>query len=262
MGTQHQQQQRGFTVIETLLFLSVSAILAVALLGGWTAMINTQRYKDSSRSLQSYLQQQYNLVYNVENGRGNDLSCTEQPASVSIVDSNPLSSTERGQSSCVLMGRYIEIKNGMILNVSTIVGFDQEANKSDASYTPPASDIASIKEYKPTRSEIMLGESSSEFEIPWQAFVVGTGDSIPKNYAIAIIRAPQTGIVHTFAKLVTGDLPAPIELADTENEENDLNLCLDPGVALAGGRQGVVISKYASSQSAVKTIPETSNVCG
>lgn len=261
MGTRHQQQQQGFTVIETLLFLSVSAVLAVALLGGWTAMINTQRYKDSSRSLQSFLQQQYNLVYNVENGRGNDLTCIEQPTSVRIEDSSPTNSTERGQSNCVLMGRYIEIQDGSVLKVSTIVGFDQETAKSGATYTPPSNDIESIARYKPTRSDFLLGESNNEYEIPWQAFVVGEADSVPKNYAIAIIRAPLTGVVHTFSTTVDGTLPGLDTLATTWSER-ELRLCLDPGVALAGGRQGVVISQFASSQSAVKAITETSNVCG
>ena len=45
------------------------------------------------------------------------------------------------------------------------------------------------------------------------------------------------------------------------NEDKPVNLCLDAGVPLAGGRIGVAIMPYASSQSAIQLIGDGSEVC-
>src|SRR5688572_29756839 len=109
--------QRGFTIIEVTLFLAISALLAVLMLGGWTVMINTQRYKDSVQTYQSFLQQQYNLVYNVENSRENNMICAN-----GTVEESESSGTPRGQTDCVILGRYIELRDGQNLTVKAIVG--------------------------------------------------------------------------------------------------------------------------------------------
>ena len=114
MGAKNDQ---GFTIIEVSLFLGLSALLAVLLLGGWTTMINTQRYKDSNKSLQTFLQEQYNGVYNVQNGRDNKFTCSDSEVKkISVVGDEP------GQTDCILMGRYIDIQKGQDITVRAIVG--------------------------------------------------------------------------------------------------------------------------------------------
>lgn len=110
------QDKRGFTIIEVMLFLAISGMLAATLLGGWGVMINTQRYKDSVRTLQTFLQQQYNLVYNVENGRSTKLLC-DAVHGVREADAG----APRGQTDCTLLGRYIYISGGNV-RVAGIVG--------------------------------------------------------------------------------------------------------------------------------------------
>ncbi len=253
MGVRHQQTERGFTIIEVVLFVAISGVLAATLLGGWTVMINTQRYKDSTRTLQSFLQQQYNLVYNVENGRLQGLSCTLQGSNL-VIDDAPATNTARGQSPCVVMGRYVNIQDGTNINVQSIVGY---LNGDDTSNT----DLESIRLYKPQRVDFELGLTDNELEMPWQAAVVGANDSTPKDYAIAIIRSPKTGIVHTFTKDTTGQTLALSDIIDVSNENTEVNLCLDPGVPFASGRLGVVIDAYASAQSSVRMITDGRTVC-
>lgn len=253
MGVRHHQKEKGFTIVEVVLFIAITGLLAATLLTGWTAMINTQRYKDSTRTFQSFLQQQYNLVYNVENGHVQNLSCTLQGSNLVIDDTSP-SGTPRGQSSCVVMGRYIQITNGDKIKVSSIVGY---LNGTDTT----SSDIDSIRLYNPQRVDFDLGLTDNELEIPWQAAVVGTVDSTPKDYVIAIIRSPKTGIVHTFSKDVTNQSLTLSDIINTQNEKSDVNLCLDPGVPFASGRLGVVIEAYASAQSSVRMITDGKTVC-
>ncbi len=236
-----------------MLFVAITGLLAAALLSGWTAMINTQRYKDSTRTLQSFLQQQYNLVYNVENGRLQDLSCTLQGANL-VIDDTSATNTPRGQSPCVVMGRYVQIQDGTKVSVKSIVGY---LNGTDTTNT----DIESIRLYNPQRVDFELGLSDNELDIPWQAAVVGTNDSTPKDYAIVIIRSPKTGIVHTYTKDTTGQTLGLSDIIDASNENTDVNLCLDPGVPFASGRLGVVIDAYASAQSSVRMITDGTTVC-
>lgn len=253
MGVRHQYREQGFTIIEVVLFIAITGLLAAALLGGWTAMINTQRYKDSTRTLQSFLQQQYNLVYNVENGRLQDLSCTLQGTNL-VIDDTSATSTPRGQSPCVVMGRYIQIQDGIDIKVQSIVGY---LNGNDTTNT----DLESIRLYSPQRVDLELGLTDNELEIPWQAAVVGPNNSVPRDYAIAIIRSPKTGIVHTFTKDTTGQSLSLDDIIDGSNESSDVNLCLDPGVPFASGRLGVVIDAYASAQSSIRMITDGKTVC-
>lgn len=253
MGVRHQRTEQGFTIIEVVLFVAITGLLAAALLGGWTAMINTQRYKDSSRTLQSFLQQQYNLVYNVENGRTTSLACTLQGSKL-VIDETAGSNVPRGQSPCVVMGRYLQIQHGNNIKVSSIVGYVPATDTSNT-------DIASINLYHPQTFDNALGLTDNELEIPWQAAVVGTNDSTPKEYDIAIIRAPLTGTVHTFTKDSGGQTLALTDVINAQDEKSDVNLCLDPGVPFASGRLGVTIVAYASAQSSVRLITDGKTLC-
>lgn len=253
MGVRHHQREQGFTIIEVVLFVAITGLLAAALLSGWTTMINSQRYKDSTRTLQSFLQQQYNLVYNVENGRVQNLSCTLQGTKLVISDSIA-TNIPRGQSPCVVMGRYVQIKDGTKLTISSIVGYLNGTDNTN-------SDVDSIRLYHPQVVDYDLGLSDNSLDVPWQAAVVGASDSTPKDYGIAIIRSPKTGIVHTYTKDTTAQSLTLDDIIDPQNEKAAVNLCLDPGVPFASGRLGVTIDPYASAQSAVRMIADDKTVC-
>lgn len=244
--------QRGFTIIEVTLFLALTGLLAMLLLGGWTTMINTQRYKDSIKTVQSFIQEQYNLVYNVENGRGSDLRCV-----AGTVTESGGTGEQRGQSDCVMMGRYLHVNGGTRIDVYAIIG-DEPANDTTNS------DIDSIRAYSPQLSTLSLGLTRNELNIPWQARVVGPGGSVDaRNLAIAIIRTPSSGIVHTYAATAPSDgsRPTVASLVSTANEQSTTLMCLDAGNPLAGGRMGVMIQPRASSQTFVETIDEGAGVC-
>lgn len=261
MGAQHQQSERGravrktdgFTIIEVILFVAISGLLMATLLGGWSLTINSQRYKDSNRSLQAFLQEQYNLVYNVENGREGNLSCVFNGTKLNITDS-PANNLPPGQTNCVVMGRYIYIQNGTKVTVSSIVGLDQQPDTTH-------SDSEQIKDFKAQRVTPDVGLTRSRFDIPWQATIVGeNGDSTPRSYIIAIIRAPSTGIVHTYTE-ETSTQKDVSQIVDNAHEQTSVYLCLDPGVTINGPRTGIMLEALASSQGNIKTIPNGGAIC-
>ena len=247
------QHKQGFTIIEVLLFLGITGLLAVTLLAGWTNMINTQRYRDSVKTVQTFIQQQYGQVYNVQNGRDASLNCTPGAESPKVTD-NP--SKPVGQTECIVMGRYIHITDGTKIQVYSIIGIDGEPSSL-------TSDSQIIRDRKPIRLDQSLNTDDSKLNIPWQASVVDGTTPNTLNAVIAIIRSPQTGTVHTYSYKTANSNLMPLldnNLVNTANE-NGINLCLDAGVPLSGGRMGVAIQPGASGQSSVTTIADGEGKC-
>lgn len=91
--------QAGFTIIEVVLFLALSGVLIIQLLVGVNAALRQQQYRDTVQSFAGFLRDQYSRVINVENDRGRDKLCP-----ITHSDSR---ATDRGQSNCVIAGRYI-----------------------------------------------------------------------------------------------------------------------------------------------------------
>lgn len=246
MGMQYKQ---GFTIIEVILFLAITGLLAVTLLTGWTTMINTQRYRDSVKTVQSFIQQQYGQVYNVQNGRDADLNCATGGADGPEVGDG--SSKPVGQTACIVMGRYIHVTGGTKIEVYSIIGEDGES-------APTAEDNTIILERNPIRLDQSLNTDDSKLDIPWQARVVDGNTVNTLNAVIAIVRSPQTGAVHTYSKKTANaiDMPTVKQLILTVGSENGINLCLDAESALSGGRMGVAVQPLASSQSSIVSIPD------
>jgi len=246
--------KRGFTIIEVLLFLAISGLLAMTLLTGWTAMINTQRYKDSIKTTQTFLQQQYNLVYNVQNGRSLTTKCTvgADGPEVIAVEEDDIGVVPAGQSNCIVMGRYVHI-NGSSIKVYPILGEDSSAETND-------SDKQVILDRKPIRVQQDVGMIENELTIPWQAVTVKEHTDDTLNVAIVIVRSPQSGAVHTYSQVITGGVLPGVD-GVMANSTVDVNLCMNPETALAGGRMGVVIKAGASAQSFVQTIADGEGTC-
>ncbi len=252
--------KHGFTIIEVVLFLAISGLLAIGLLGGWTTMIDTQRYKDSVKTLQSFIQQQYNLVYNVQNGRLATMGCAANAAGPSFSEDTPATANKPGQSSCVVMGRYIHVRHDSGDSATKITVYPIIGNDDDNSDERHRGDTWLIAERKPLRISDDIGLSESSLTIPWGATVVGPGTDIETNYAIVIVRSPETGAVHTYSQVIGESMPDALSLIGA-GANNDTNLCLNPNTGLVNYRLGVVIRAGASTQSSVQILTDSGGIC-
>lgn len=81
----------GFTIIEVVLFLAISGLMAIGLLAGTSMAIQRQQYRDAVQSFAGYLRDEYARVVSVEND-----GTAKCGASV------------RGQSECFIVGRLIK----------------------------------------------------------------------------------------------------------------------------------------------------------
>ena len=141
----------GFTIIETMLFLAVSGFLIMGILAGTGVSINTQRYRDSVVSLRSFLQQQYSDVSNVRNSS----------------QTNPClsSSGNRGQTDCVILGRYVTSQGVSNLSVKNVIG---TIPKPPVPGEPvrPTDDIGMLPYYK---IETLSNIDDNTYNLEWDA---------------------------------------------------------------------------------------------
>lgn len=98
-----KRQRDGFTIIEVILFLAITGLMVAGLLAGVTIALRQQQYRDAVQSFAHFLKDQYSRVINVENDRGSTAVCPIPGAR---------NDGARGQSECVIVGRYISSSDG------------------------------------------------------------------------------------------------------------------------------------------------------
>lgn len=241
--------ESGFTIIEVMLFLAVTGLLAVGILVGSGVAIGQQRYRDSVNSLKSFIQDQYNETTSVVNSRDASWTCD----SLTTVDENPLGAGQaRGTSDCVLLGRFITIDNlGTTLTASNVVGY-----RSIGAPTA-ANDIAELQ------TNYRLGISpidKEEVSVSWGAQVVKPKSTLPMPTSILIVRSPLSGSVMTFTAEGVKTNPNELVSAAAFAQVKDLCVNADTG-SFVGGRMEVQIAAYASNQGAVQIPTEGASIC-
>lgn len=242
--------QTGFTIIEVMLFLAITGMLAAAILVGSGIAIGQQRYRDSVGSLQSYIQQQYNKVTNVTNDRDRAWTC-DSNGTVTQVE-NASAGEPRGTTDCVVLGRLVTIdETGTNLKASVVVGY---RNPAGVTQTSDIDEIAT--NYKLGIAAIDQDDQS----VSWGAEVVKPLTSTPMPLSILIVRSPLSGAMMTFTKEgVQTNLGSMIDVANV-SVQRDLCINADAG-SFVGKRMEIRIEPFASSQSSIQIPEESDSVC-
>lgn len=226
---------QGYTIIEVSLFLAITGLLVLIALIGTGNTIRTTRFSDSNRSLQAYLQKQYDNLLNGVNTRPGQEECF-----FGIVDTS--ASQPPGASNCLLLGKLISLKQ----NTNAIQTYDIVAHEP-ATPDFTLSDTDLIKTYQPT---IVRNVSVDSFQIPWGAAIAGS-KRLADNQAsdqIALIRSPRSTHIVTYT-FKESDLSGSDDLtgvvSNSSNIEQNTNFCIgsadSPGVLAeiaATGSQG------------------------
>jgi type II secretory pathway pseudopilin PulG len=250
MGT---SDNAGFTILETMLFLAITGLLIAGMLVGVGASINIQRYRDSVTSFKALLQSQYSSITNVQNDRDNSWKCD-----TGATTTQTGTAQARGQSDCVLVGRYITITGGSY-TIATVNGYQKSTTSS-------GSDINILK------NNYTLGLSTINQQtdsLAWGTVIAwpisGTeakNPTTPRSIAILIIRSPDSGSVYTFtsdsvppianvddaalkAMLVTGVGTPPSQAART--------ICVDSQGLVVTGNTAVYLHAYATAETSIET---------
>lgn len=253
------QSKRGFTIIETMLFLAISGVLVVAMIGGVGVSINIQRYRDAVETFKSLLQNQYGALSSVENDRDNDWSCSPLAASEE-------GGTEvRGQSDCVLVGRLVTVVASDI-SVYNVLG------RPPAVQAPVTDDIAQLRDdYILNVSSVT--EDKTTMEWGTQIALPTNGPEkpntatpmTPRSIAILFVRSPNSGQIYTFTGNTVLSTPTPDMLksmlistgAVTSGQPVQgrmyRTICIESNGLFVSADQSIFINAYANGPSSIES---------
>lgn len=246
----------GFTIVETMLFLGITAFLIVGFLAGTGSTINNQRYRDSVESLAAIIQQQYSEVSNVSNTRNAatspDMTCNGL-ADIYIGGSSP---KKIGQSECVFLGKYITYSaNTDKLVIRTVVG-------SPIAATDPLSensDIAALTDYniKP-----IAATASDNYNLEWSPTLVNISNT-PISFSILILRSPLSGSPRTFinSTAIISDGSLRTSLVQAVPLSTSLKMCVKRDGVSTMKKSAVMIIANATASSGVQTQGGETSLC-
>lgn len=250
--------RKGFTMVEVILFLSLSAAILIGLIAGTSSSIARQRYNDAVQDFTSFLQRQYSGVLNVQNSRA----------------------AGGGQSGQAVYGRLI------VFSGNTTDSGSHEVYAWNV--VGDAKTSAEVKEYSDT--EIALEDvnlrvacaSTETYSTQWGSTIETTSNiKTPFTGSVLIVRSPLSGVIYTyysanqvFNHTVTGACRADGIFTsgiwkDTFGiqqfqRNQDINFCLaNPDNLYGGNRRNIRIEKDNHSISSINLIPldEASNRC-
>lgn len=216
-----QKQQQGFTIIEVMLFLAVTALLIMGILGSVSNSINVQRYREGVEGFRDFLAGQYESI----NMLTNDRTATQVCGGIQ---------GHRGATDCFYSGKLIEIGPGETgaqegrIEVSPVIAIKNTVP------SPPPNDYTykKVLEGNPGNVNIVTKE------IDWGLFARESGTTtFDGNYYILITRHPDTGVttVVTRKTVFTGgsnsgdglqDLPASPAAMALSTPSQDLKMCM------------------------------------
>lgn len=232
------KQQRGFTIIEVMLFLSISGILFVGLMVGVNTTINQQRYRDSVTSFAGFLQEQYSEVTSTRNDRDGTWRCEASTVLQDVENGQP-----RGATECVVLGRYIRtIENAAKIETGIIIGTEPSGDPVIEG------DSAALAAYNPRASS--FGQSTYVPE--WDARL-RNNEGNPASFTILILRSPLSGLVRVFAT------PGPMQsnlgsMMTAEAARQKVTTCVVADGLLASPTQAVRIDAATAGPNGVSAL--------
>jgi Flp pilus assembly pilin Flp len=206
--------ERGFTVVEVTLFLAITALLFLIAITGTSNTIRSVRFSDSGRSLNAFIQRQYDDIVNGLNNRTGAEACV---GGIVSAGSQPV-----GTSTCLLLGRLIVFQiNSHNITTYNVVG--TEPANVDYSRT----DTQLISDFQP---KAVTSVGTDTYEVPWDAYISGIkrlSDNRATN-GLLLIRSPKSSRIVSYTYKPTA-VPA-IDLLPVVNAAANIgrttNFCL------------------------------------
>ena len=240
--------ERGFTIIEVMLFLAITGALSAALMIGVGTGVTQQRYLDSVRSFKALVQNQYAAVINTENQNVTTQQCN---SSTGAIESGARG--DWGASDCVILGRAIVVRQadgGDKVEVSSVTAPD--AANDDA--VQSSNDIDVFKDhFRPQLATFDLETVSMDWGSKLMQPATGTGSMTSVGTEVVLIlRSPNTGLIRTFVtnNWATSDLVDVI--TSSGSTANPLEFCVTNGSTGLLPQQMLTIDPTIASADAVK----------
>ena len=223
--------RRGFTLIEVMLFLAVSALMFTGLVYTTSRNIASQRFSSSVQDFTSFLRQVYNQVEDVQIANRTKTSTPRKYCTLDsqLDDVRGVSTTETaasGRTECSVYGKLMVFgENGeKAIHVYDVFGNVVDARHTLTTKNPDGTkkDITSEREaLKAVKLGVLALEGNTSYTLKlseysytleWDAWVErANGD--PFVGAFLIVRSPLSGVIHTYFY----DFGASTNLANAKN---------------------------------------------
>lgn len=233
-------RQSGFTVIEVMLFLGISGMLFLIALLGTGATIRSVRFTDSGRSLEAYVQKQYDDIVNGLNQRDSNITCTN-----GTVDTTTPQTV--GTSNCFFMGKLLVFRQGN----STVTSYNV-VGTAPAGVDYSQSDESLVIAFKP---QALTQTSVSTYNLPWQAYASGfkrLSDNVATN-GLLLVRSPKSTRILSYTVAVPATVPndlTSIVTNTTTNLGTTANYCIMNADNLGPPAKLVVIGTISNQTAA------------
>lgn len=232
----------GFTIIETMLFLGISGLLVMGILIGAGNSINVQRYHDSIMSLQSVLQQQYSDVANVSNDNSGSLACYGDG-----------SIKYRGQSNCVVLGKYITTINSQTLSIKSVIGYIPDDISFLGLNDVDALQLCAVK-ISPVPGET--------YEIEWGSSIVKPETRDDLAFSMLVLHSPSSDTVRTFIDPSNVIADADVGTLVTESALlQPVKICVESNGLFSNDKSAILITANSTSSSGIETLGEELSGC-
>lgn len=225
MVTRHTR--RGFTIIEVTIFLVISMLLLMSVLGGLATRVREQRYKDAVNDVADYLREVYSEVVYVENFRTGQLGERSCTVADFLYDGNGFKTNAQnakanpGRSNCAVYGKLITFgeENSTVIHTYDVIGrtvdsFDAKFNVDDLKETQLAElntvlAGAVTVEKQNTSCYLTTAGNQASHATEWESTLTyaGTPGQLFKG-AVLIVRSPISNVVHTYTLHKTNGDPS------------------------------------------------------
>ena len=229
-----KRRNSGFTIIEVTLFLALTGALTVGLFAVASNSIQRQQYKDAVQSFASHLRDEYARVISVENDRDNGQSCPIDDADDNV--------SSRGQSNCVIVGRYIAANNNGTEYLSYPVYAKSTAAPSGNSWN-----------YSYDTSQ------STVYDMNWGAKSRISGTPSDSLFSFLMYRNPDTGriSIHSDNKQYNPDQIKEIIGLSSESNTQSSEICVYDDGWFNSERQSVFLAERAGSGDSITVASAT-----
>lgn len=227
--------EKGFTIIEVVLFLAISGLMLAGLLAVVGAGINNQRYTEAVDSFQDFLLTQYSAADNVANfSDESGVGC-------------PGEAGPRGSSSCSIIGRLVSSSDGVNVTATPLYAASDVAEVNITDIDSPGDMLQQLQLYTAPEAG-----SSEEYRMRWDTRIIesnGTGDINP--FSLMIVRLPYGGgtISYVVDQTITIDNdPSASEYINsfTSAKEDTVELCVDPAGLQSADPIGIILHHEAA----------------
>lgn len=235
-----------------MLFLAVTGLLVLGILIGTGTALNNQRYRDAVETFKNLMQEQYADLGSVQNGRDNTWSCNAAALP------SPGGDTIRGQSDCLLVGKYMRI-DGRDITIYPVLAY-----KTGSATPGSISDIDVLDSqyaYNVARTEVNEAQMEWGTQISWPRSGSGARTpNYPRTLGLLFIRSPETGSIYTFSSDTVPDKTAInqatftdlINAGATIPGQAARQICILSSGLFPTGDTGIYLTQFAAASSAVE----------